>query len=55
MSVVTTAPEKGGLDIRTLRELAQSSVSERERREAASAKPTSVQKLRRLVARLRRR
>ncbi len=55
MLVVTTAPEKGGLSVRTLRELAQSSISERERREAASAKPASVQQLRRLVARLRRR
>ena len=50
MPVVTTAPEKAGLDIRTLRELAQSSVSERERREAGSAKPASVHKLRRIAS-----
>ena len=50
MSVVTSAPEKAGLDIRTLRELAQSSVSERERREAASAKPASAHRLRRMAS-----
>ena len=50
MSVVTTAPEKAGLDIRTLRELARSSVSERERREAASAKPAAAHKLRRMAS-----
>ncbi len=50
MSDVTTAPEKGGLNVRTLRELAQSSVSERERREAESTKPTSAQKLRRIAS-----
>ena len=50
MSVVTTEPEKAGLDIRTLRELAQSSVSERERREAESAKPASAHKLRRIAS-----
>ncbi len=50
MSVVTTAPEKAGLNIRTLRELAQSSVSERERREAGSAKPALAQKLRRVAS-----
>ncbi len=50
MSVVTTAPEKAGLDIRTLRELAQSSISERERREAESVKPALAQKLRRIAS-----
>lgn len=50
MSVVTTAPEKAGLDIRTLRELAQSSISERERREAESAKPALAQRLRRIAS-----
>ena len=50
MSVVTTAPEKAGLNTRTLRELAQSSVSERERREAGSAKPALAQKLRRIAS-----
>ncbi len=50
MSVVTTEPDKAGLDIRTLRELARSSVSERERREAEWANWTSAQKLRRFAA-----
>lgn len=50
MSVVTTAPEKAGLDTRTLRELAQSSISERERREAESAKPALAQRLRRIAS-----
>ncbi len=50
MPVMTTAPEKAGLNIRALRELAQSSVSERERREAESAKPALAQKLRRIAS-----
>ena len=50
MSVVTRAPEKAGLNVRALRELAQSSVSERERREAESAKPALAQKLRRIAS-----
>ncbi len=50
MPVVTTAPEKAGLNVRALRELAQSSVSERERREAESAKPALAHKLRRIAS-----
>ncbi len=49
-SVVSTAPRKADLDIRTLRELAKSTVSERERREAESAKPALAQKLRRIAS-----
>ncbi len=50
VSVVSTAPRKAGLDVRTLRELAQSSVAESERREAESAKPTSAHRLRRIAS-----